>query len=370
VRIDAVELVRVRMPLVRPFRAAHGTTDARDVLLVRVLADGVEGWGEDVAQPDPGYAAEYVDVSHRAARDHLVPRLLAAPDVTAAGVGALLAPVRGWSMAKAAIETAVLDAELRQAGIPLHVALGGVRTAIPAGVAVGLHDDVGSTLDEVRAHLDAGYVRVKCKIAPGRDLAVVAAVRGLVGPDYPLQVDANSAYTLDDADHLARLDEHGLLLVEQPLAEDDLRRHALLARRLRTPVCLDESLTSARITEDALELGACSIVNLKAGRVGGVHESLRIHDLCVARGVPIWVGGMLETGVGRALNLALASLPGCTLPPDLSASDRYYREDLTEPFVLRDGHIDVPRGPGLGVTPDPERLRRAGATVERLTADG
>jgi o-succinylbenzoate synthase len=365
-RIDAVELVRVRMPLVRPFRTSAGVYDVRDVLLVRVLADGVEGWGEDVAGVEPLYTGEFVAASHLALREHLVPRLLDRPEVTAAEVAAVLAPVKGWPMAKCALEAAVLDAELRRDGVSLRDAIGGTRDRVPAGVAVGLHEDLADTLEEVAGHVAAGYVRVKLKIEPGRDLAVVAATRGLVGDGYPLQVDANAAYDLEDVEHLCRLDEHGLLLVEQPFAEDDLRRHAVLAQRMRTPVCLDESLTSARIVEDALELGACRIVNLKAGRVGGYLEAKRIHDLCAARGVPLWCGGMLETAVGRAANLALASLPGCTLPPDLSASDRYYHQDVAEPFVLVDGHIAVPTGPGIGITPDPDRLAAMGATVERL----
>jgi O-succinylbenzoate synthase len=229
-----------------------------------------------------------------------------------------------------------------------------------------LHDTIDETVAAVDAYLADGYVRIKLKIEPGRDVELVAAVRHHIGPDVLLQVDANAAYTLGDARHLARLDAFDLLLIEQPLAEHDLRQHAVLARQLRTPLCLDESITSADVAADAIALGACRIVNVKPGRVGGYLEARRIHDVCRAQGVPVWCGGMLETGVGRAANLALAALPGFTLPADLSASDRYYRRDVTEPFVLGAGHLDVPSGPGIGVVPDADVLRDLGATVERL----
>jgi O-succinylbenzoate synthase len=368
VRLDAVELVRVRLPLVEPFASSAGVERERDALLVHVVGEGVEGWGEDVAQAAPTYAAEFVDASHLALRHHLVPLLLDSPVVAADDVAARLAPVRGWSMAKCALEAAVLDAECRRRRTRLQDRLGGRGARVAAGVAIGLHPTAGETVATVRRYLAAGYRRVKLKIEPGRDIEVVRAVREAVGPDVPLQVDANAAYTIDDADHLAELDGFDLLLVEQPLAEDDLLQHAELAARLRTPVCLDESITSARIAADAIRLGACSVVNVKPGRVGGYLEAVRVHDVCVAAGVPAWVGGMLETGVGRAANLALATLPGFTLLPDLSASDRYYRKDVTEPFVLHDGCLAVPVGPGIGVAPDPAVLARLGATVDRLEA--
>jgi O-succinylbenzoate synthase len=269
-------------------------------------------------------------------------------------------------MAKSALELAVLDAELKATGTSLSRWLGGSVASIPSGVSVGLHARIADTVAAVEAYLAAGYLRIKLKIEPGRDIELVRAVRSAIGPDVLLQVDANAAYTLADAAHLARLDEFGLLLIEQPLAEDDLRQHALLAPRLRTPICLDESITSAKIAADALTMGSCSIINIKPGRVGGFLEARRIHDVARAHGAPVWCGGMLESGVGRAANLALASLPGFTLPADLSASDRYFHRDITTPFVLRDGHIDVPTGPGIGVAPDLEVLADAGATVEVL----
>jgi O-succinylbenzoate synthase len=366
IAVSAVELVRFELPLVTPFRTSFGVQPGRDVILVHVEADGTDGWGEDVAGVDPGYSYEFTAASAVALRDHLVPRLLGAKEVTAAEVAPLLAPVKGWLMAKCAIEAAVLDAELRRAGMSLATYLGGTAARIPAGVSVGLFDTIDETVAAVDAYLGDGYVRVKLKIEPGRDVDLVRAVRDHVGPTVLLQVDANAAYTLGDARHLARLDQFDLLLIEQPLAEHDLRQHAELARHLRTPICLDESITSAAVAADAIALGACRIVNVKPGRVGGYLEARRIHDVCAAHGVPAWCGGMLETGVGRAANLALASLPGFTLPADLSASDRYYERDVTAPFVLSDGHLDVPVGPGIGVAPDRSVLTALGAVVERL----
>lgn len=365
-RVRAVELVRCEVPFVAPFRSSAGVQHGRDVVLVRVLGDHTEGWGENVAGSEPTYTAEFVEASVLALRHHLVPRLLAAGDVRSHDVANLLAPVKGWEMAKAAIEAAVLDAELRLQGVSMAQWLGGTRPRLAVGVAVGLYPTIDATIDAVVGYLSQGYVRVKLKIEPGRDVDVVRAVRQAVGPDVMLQVDANAAYTLADADHLAGLDPYGLVLIEQPLPEHALRAHAELAKRIATPICLDESITSTHTAQDALDLGACSIVNIKPGRVGGMLEAKRLHDLCLDRGVPVWCGGMLETGVGRAANLALASLPGFTLPPDLSASSRYFTRDLTQPFELVNGFLDVPSGPGLGVAPLPDALRALGARSERL----
>ena len=361
-RIESIELVRFSLPLVTPFRTSFGVQDSRDVVLVHVVTDSAEGWGENVAGIEPLYSAEFVEASLLALRHHLLPRVLAGPEITGAAVAERLAPVKGWPMAKAAVEAAVLDAELRGAGLSLQSYLGGVRPRVAAGVSVGLFDTVPETLRAVEGYLADGYGRIKLKIEPGCDVELVAAVRGLVGPDVLLQVDANAAYSLGDAGHLARLDDYDLLLIEQPLADGDLRQHAELARQLRTPLCLDESITSAAAAADAIALGACRIINIKPGRVGGLLEARRIHDVCVAHGVPVWCGGMLETGVGRAGNLALASLPGFTLPADLSASERYFRRDVTAPFVLDDGGLTVPGGPGIGVAPDPDVLAEIGAT--------
>lgn len=355
-KLGGIELRRVRMPLVAPFQTSFGVETERDVLLVRVVTPEAEGWGECVAPGSPLYSSEYVAGAADVIRRFLVPGLAAVPSVVAADVSLLLAPYRGHPMAKAAVEMAVLDAELRACGMPLSGYLGAVRTAVPAGVSVGITEGVERLLDTVAGYLDEGYVRIKLKIAPGWDVEPVRAVREHFGPDLLLQVDANAAYTLGDAMHLARLDAFDLLLLEQPLAEDDIRGHAALAALVQTPICLDESIVSARAAADAIAHGACRIVNIKAGRVGGYLEARRVHDVCRASGVPVWCGGMLETGLGRAANLALAALPGFTLPGDVSASARYYRRDLTTPFVLESGQISVPTGPGLGVEPDQAAL--------------
>ncbi len=267
-----------------------------------------------------------------------------------------LAPIVGHHMAKAALEMAVLDAELRGEETSLAEHLGATRAMVPSGVSVGLQADVDTLVDVVGDYLDQGYVRIKLKIKPGHDVDLVRAVRTTFGDDLALQVDANAAYTLADADHLAALDPFELLLIEQPLANDDLWEHAQLATRLDTPICLDESIESAADATAAIEMGATTVVNVKPGRVGGYLEAARIHDLCRDRGVDAWCGGMLETGLGRAANAALAAMDGFTLPGDVSASSRFYTTDVTEPFVLEDGHIRVPTGPGLGVAPVPARL--------------
>jgi O-succinylbenzoate synthase len=270
-------------------------------------------------------------------------------------------------MAKAALEMAVLDAELRAEGRSFGRELGAVHDRVPCGVSVGIMSDIPELLDAVGGYLAEGYLRVKLKIEPGWDVEPVRAVRERFGDDVLLQVDANTAYTLADTQQLARLDPFDLLLIEQPLDEEDVLGHVELAKRIRTPVCLDESITSARDAAAAIRLGACQIVNIKPGRVGGYLEARRIHDVCVAHGVPVWCGGMLETGLGRAANVALAALPGFTLPGDTSASGRYYAEDVTEPFVLDDGHLGVPTGPGLGVAPVADRLAEITRATEWLS---
>ena len=352
-KIEAVELRRISIPMISPFRVSFGVEHQRDILLVHVVGTETEGWGECVAMSRPLYSAEYTDGAEDVMRRHLLPRLFEAGDVTADQVAEILRPLHGHPMAKAALEMAILDAELRAAGVSLADHLGAVRTEVDCGVSVGIHEDPAELVEVVDGYLAEGYRRIKLKIEPGHDVEAVRAVRERF-PAILLQVDANTAYTLGDAPQLAKLDEFDLLLIEQPLAEDDVRGHAELARLLRTPICLDESITSSRSAEDAIALGACRVVNIKAGRVGGYLEARRIHDVCEARGVPVWCGGMLETGLGRAANVALAALPNFTLPGDTSASGRYYAQDITEPFVLRDGRLDVPQGPGLGVTPIPE----------------
>ncbi|MFC6083485.1 o-succinylbenzoate synthase [Sphaerisporangium aureirubrum] len=361
-KITGIELRRIAMPLVAPFRTSFGTETMREVLLLRVVTADTEGWGECVAMSAPLYSSEYVDGAADALRRFLIPALPAHADPYA--VERALRPFKGHRMAKAALETAVLDAALRGTGQSLAAFLGASATRVPAGVSVGIMDSVPALLDAVAGYLDEGYLRIKLKIEPGWDLEPVRAVRERFGPGVPLQVDANAAYTLTDAPHLARLDEFGLLLIEQPLADDDIVQHARLATRITTPICLDESIESAAHAAAAISLGACQVVNIKPGRVGGYLEARRIHDLCGAHGVAVWCGGMLETGIGRAANVALAALPGFTLPGDTSASRRYYTADVTEPFTLREGHLDVPTGPGIGVEPIPAALDEVTVATE------
>jgi len=381
-KLTGIELICVQMPLVSPFQTSFGTETTKDALLIRVTGaatgpDGsvvdTEGWGECVAMSEPLYSSEYLAGSVEVVRSFLAPRLFAASaagSLTAERVGGILEGVVGHRMSKAAVEMAVLDAELRARGQSLAAHLGADRDRVPSGVSVGIQPSVQQLLAVVGDYLDQGYVRIKLKIMPGWVVEPVRAVRERFGDDLLLQVDANAAFTLVDAPLLSQLDAFGLLLIEQPLAEDDLRQHAELARYLTTPVCLDESIVSAKIAADALAMGACRVINVKPGRVGGYLEAKRIHDLARANGIAVWCGGMLETGLGRAANAALAALPGFTLPGDISASARFYATDITEPFVLDDGHIAVPTGPGLGVAPIPEILTDVTVSSEYLAADG
>lgn len=365
-KLTGVELRRIALPLVSPFRTSFGTQTSRDILVVRVFTPDGEGWGECVALADPTYSPEYVDGAQHVIRTHLLPRVFAMKDVTAAGISPALAAVKGHQMAKAVIETAILDAELRQLGVSFGHHLGAVRDFVDSGVSVGIMGSVPELLDDVGSYLEQGYLRIKLKIEPGWDVEPVRAVRERFGDDVLLQVDANTAYRLRDASHLARLDPFDLLLIEQPLPEHDLRGHAELAKRIKTPVCLDESIESAQDAAEAIALGACAIVNIKPGRVGGYLEARRVHDVCAANDIPVWCGGMLETGIGRAANVALAALPNFTLPGDTSASDRYYREDITDPFVLEEGRLRVPTGPGIGVTPNLAAIDAATTSMETV----
>jgi O-succinylbenzoate synthase len=374
--IERVELARITMPLVAPFRTSFGSQTDRDILLVRVdlsdasggHSDTVEGWGECVALSEPSYSPEYVDGAQHVIINHLLPRLLGAGPIEAADVAPTLAKLHGHPMAKAALEMAILDAQLRATDQSFAAFLGVERTTIPSGVSVGIHDSTAELLAAVQGYVDDGYVRIKLKIEPGSDIDQVAAVRDLIGPDTPFQVDANTAYRRTDGAHLRRLDEYDLLLIEQPLPEHDIIGHALLAAEVDTPICLDESLVSAAGTADAIELGACEIANIKPGRVGGYLEAVRIHDLCVSKGIPVWCGGMLETGIGRAANAALAALPGFTLPGDISASTRFYARDIvTDPITITDGHVTVPTTAGLGF--DLDRTFLDQVTTSRLVID-
>jgi o-succinylbenzoate synthase len=349
ITLEEVELRRIRLPLVAPFRTSFGTQTEREALLVRATTSEGQGWGECVAMTEPLYSSEYLAAADDVIRHHLLPRLFRAGPVTAEGVGPALEEIVGHRMAKGALEMAVLDAELRASGVSFGDYLGATHAEIDCGVSVGIQDTVPRLLETVAAYLAEGYRRVKLKIEPGWDVEPVRAVRETFGPTLPLQVDANSAYSLSDSDRLRELDRFGLLLLEQPFPEEEILAHATLARLIETPVCLDESITCAQVARDAIELGACEVVNIKPGRVGGYVEARRIHDLCLERRIPVWCGGMLETGIGRAANIALAALPGFVLTGDVSASSRFYRQDITPPFVMIDGRLKVPAGPGLGV---------------------
>ncbi|WP_314504177.1 o-succinylbenzoate synthase [uncultured Microbacterium sp.] len=356
VALEGFELRVLQIPLVAPFTTSFGTETVREVIIVRALTADGDGWGEIVTGASPLYSSEYTQGAWDAALRFLIPSLLERSTLAPEQVAAVLHPFVGHRMAKAGLELAVLDAALRAGGRPLGEYLGAVHDRVPSGVSVGIQRDPAALVEVVRGYLDEGYVRIKLKIKPGRDIAETAAVRDAFG-GIPLQVDANSAYTLADADTLAELDRFDLLLIEQPLQEDAIVDHATLARRLRTPVCLDESIVSRKAAVDALALGAASVINIKAGRVGGYLEAVEIHDLCRDAGIPVWCGGMLETGIGRAANAALAALPGFTLPGDVSASSRFYARDIvTEPAVLEEGHVRVPTGHGIGVEIDPVAL--------------
>ncbi len=365
VQLQEFELRVLHIPLVAPFTTSFGTETVREVIIVRALTDAGDGWGEIVTQAAPLYSSEYTQSAWDVASRYLAPALLGRESVAPHEVAGILEPFVGHRMAKAGLELAVLDASLRATGTSLAAHLGAVKDMIPSGVSVGIQRDPSALVDVVGGYLDEGYVRIKIKIKPGRDIDDTAAVRNAYG-DIPLQVDANSAYTLADVDLLSQLDAFDLLLVEQPLQEDDLVDHATLAARLKTPVCLDESITSLKATRDAHALRSAAVINIKAGRVGGYLAARDIHDFCLDRDIPVWCGGMLETGIGRAANAALAALPGFTLPGDVSASDRFYTRDIvTEPIVLEDGHVRVPTGPGLGVEIDRDALENF--TVVRET---
>ena len=350
-KLDGVELRRIRISLVAPFETSFGTQSERDILLVKAVTNEGEGWGECVAGEEPDYSSEYVEAAQHVLIHHLLDPLLEKSSLTAADVGVTLRRIHGHRMAKASIEMALLDAELRVRRESFAHHFGAVRSAVDSGVSVGIHPSIPALLATVGAYLEQGYRRIKLKIKPGWDVEPVKAVRERFG-DVPLQVDANTAYMLGDARHLAELDVFNLLLIEQPLPEEQVLAHAELAKIVRTPICLDESITSEQAAADAIQLGACQIINIKPGRVGGYLEAKRIHHLCAEHGIPVWMGGMLETGLGRAGNVAMAAMPNFTLPGDTSASDRYYHRDITEPFVLADGRLNVPDGPGLGVNVD------------------
>lgn len=355
--VDRVELHHVALPLIRPFRTSFGVEDHHHAILVHLEAGGLEGWGEAVSGLVPNYSYETVATAWHVMTEFFIPALLEAPISSIEDFRVRLARFRGHPMARAGIEMALWDMFASASGVSLSEYLGGEAERVPVGVSLGIQPDIDSLLKLVDRYLEEGYPRIKLKIEPGNDVEIVETVRK-AHPDIRLQVDANCAYSLEDADLLANLDKLRLEMIEQPLDGDDLLDHSELQRRLQTSICLDESIKSLRHARLALRLGSCGIVNIKPGRVGGLQEAVLIHDFCLANNTPVWCGGMLETGIGRAANLALASLPGFTLPNDISGTRRYYKRDLIlHEFKQVEGEMRVPQGPGLGVRIDGRALR-------------
>lgn len=369
--IRQIGLREIRLPLREPFRISSGTLHHRRIVLAEVRdGDGLTAWGECVAAEEPNYSPETVDTAWHALRHWFAPRLLGRPlDAPEAAFPLLARHVQGHRMAMATLEMAVWTLFALRDGVSLARRLGGVRDAVDVGISLGVQDSPDALADRAAAALADGYRRVKLKIGPGADIEYVAAVRRRVGAGAPLMVDANSAYTLDDAHLLARLDDFGLMMIEQPLDADDLVRHAELQSRLKTPLCLDESITSLQRAEDMMALGSGRIINIKAGRVGGLAQAVAIHDACARRNVPVWCGGMLETGIGRACNIALASLPNFSIPGDVSPSARYWEKDIVTPewTTCEPGRIAVPLDrPGLGVDIDLDRIEGLTVRLEVL----
>jgi O-succinylbenzoate synthase len=368
-RLAEVRLFDVRLPLVRSFETSFGRIDAREFVLVAVDAAGTTGWGECVAEVDPFYSEETTATAWYVLSRQLIPSVLGRSFGHARDVPASWTRVRGHRMAKAALEMAIWDLQARLEGRPLCELLGAAPRPIAAGVSIGIQPSPEALVDRVAAELADGYRRIKIKIKPGWDRHPVEAIRARFG-GVPLMVDANAAYTIDDAATLASLDEFDLMMIEQPLDYDDLVDHARLQASIQTPICLDESITGPKAAADALALGACRVINIKPGRMGGFGPSLAVHAIAVERGIPLWHGGMLESGIGRAHNLHLSTLSGFTLPGDVAASRRYFVPDLIEPpiEVRPDGFIDVPRGSGIGVEPVASRLLEATRHTERFCA--
>jgi len=371
--IVRAEVLEVALPLREPFVTSFGPTSSRRIVLVRLTdAEGRTGWGEAAPLDHPFYLPDTVSGAFALIVEHALPLCLRSEVRTPSGAAAAMAAIRGNTFARAGVEQAYWVLEGARTGRSLGEVLGAVRDEVPVGESIGIKASVDDALEEVRLRLKEGYRRIKLKIAPGWDLEIVREVRRAFGPDVVLQVDANAAYTLDDAEHLARLDEFDLACVEQPLEYDDLLGHAELQRRMITPICLDESLRSARDVRAALRIGACRSVNLKAGRVGGLTESLEIHAICRDHGASLWCGGMLESGIGRAANLALAGLPGFDQPADMSPASVLYEEDLVDPtyHVDPDGFIAVPTAPGLGFPVAEDRVRSRTIRRAELDASG
>jgi len=368
VTIERVAMRMVRLPLKEAFETSFGSIDSRLIFLVCVEADGITGWGEVVAAEEPRYSYETIGTASHVIRDYLAQTVMKTPIGGLSDLAARMSGYKGHNMAKAGIELAYMDLSARLQNRSLSDLIEGTRERVAVGVSLGIQPALSALLERVEKYLSLGYQRIKLKIMPGWDIDVVSEVRRR-HPDILLSVDANSAYSLEDQDHLRALDDLDLLMIEQPLNNDDLLDHAKLQSALKTSICLDESITSINRARHALELGSCRIINIKIGRVGGYSQALQIHDLCYEHHVPVWCGGMLESGIGRAHNLALASLPGFTLPGDISASSRYFARDLIKPAVevRADGTVAVPQTPGLGFEVDSDYIDRCTETVEYLT---
>jgi o-succinylbenzoate synthase len=366
-RIRKITLRELQMKLVTPFQISVGSTDVRRILLVEADVDGVVGWGECVAGETPMYSPETTETAWHILRDFLWPLIKDKEFESAADIWDLLELVRGHNMAKGALEATVWDAEAKQKNIPLWKLIGGTRTEIASGVSIGIKDSVEELVATVKKELAAGYQRIKIKVKPGKDLEQVKRLRQEF-PKIKLMVDANSVYTQNDWPLLKQLDSFYLMMIEQPLGWDDLFSHVELQKKLDTPICLDECIHTFEQAQAAIDLGACKIINIKLGRVGGYTVARQIHDVCQQNGIPVWCGGMLESGIGRAHNIALSTLPNFTLPGDVTASKRYWHEDIIEPEVTvsAQGTIAVPNGPGIGYAPRLDRIEKFTVRTEHL----
>ena len=371
-RPERIILREIRLPLVEPFQISSGVTHERRIFLVEIIdQDGAIGWGECVGGDAPNYSPETIDTCWLMIRASVAPRVLDRAFAHPRDVGPVLeADFHGHNMAKAAVEMALWELAAQIEGEPLARLLGGTRDRIGTGISLGIQRDPPTIAEKARAALDQGYQKIKIKIKPGKDIEYIRMVREALGPSAPIMADANNAYTLDDVETIKRLDEFKLIMIEQPLAWDDVVRHATLQKAIKTPICLDESITDLKKAEDMIHLGSGKIINIKAGRVGGFREAVAIHDLCREHGIPVWCGGMLESGIGRAHNVALASLPNFTIPGDVSPSARYWARDIVEPEWTMDseGYVSVPLDqPGMGVTVDRERVEALTVRSETLT---
>jgi O-succinylbenzoate synthase len=366
-KIEAVTLREIHMPLVHFFETSFHRLYHRRILLVTVHCEGIDGWGESVVGEDPFYSSEWIDSAWPTLTQYLIPALLGQTIDSARECPALFARVRSHRMAKAALENALWEAEALQKKMPLWKLLGGSRTEIPCGVSIGIQDSPEQLLDKIQTELAAGYRRIKLKVKPGWDLNILERVRARWA-DITLSCDANSAYTLDEVEHLRKFDQFNLLMIEQPLWNDDIYYHARLQKELRTAICLDESIVSARSAAFAADTGACRIINIKVGRVGGFSEARKIHDLTQAHNIPVWCGGMLETGIGRAHNIALSTLKNFSLPGDVSASKRYWKEDIIDPEVevSPQGMIAISNQPGTGYRVRPDLIEKLTVRKETL----